>query len=118
MYAIAYAVCCVFFICLGSICVHVLLSAMSHVVFCVSYVLVTYAYVWCGSLWYMCVVENCVSYVVSEFLSIICPDLIVRICENGLPSPLEQPFYPVTGISASHGEAMYSLTEPQVQVCL
>lgn len=51
-----------------------LLSAVSHVVFCVSYVLNMLAYVWCGSLWSMCVVENSVSYVVSEFLSIIHPD--------------------------------------------
>lgn len=69
-YRYTYA-CCVFFICLGGIRVHVLLSA---VVFCVSYVLVICVYVWCGSLWYMCVVENCVSYVVSEVLSIIHPD--------------------------------------------
>lgn len=68
MYAISHAVCCVFFICLGGICMYVLLSAMSHVVFC--YVFIMNIYVW-----YMCVVENCLSYVVSEFLSIIHPDL-------------------------------------------
>lgn len=105
--------CWAFFICLGGICVHVLMDAMSHVVFCVSYVLYMF----------MCGVVLCGIYV---FLRTVClmwylsflalTILTLKICENGLLGSLEKPFHPVTGISMSHGERMHGVTEPQALV--
>lgn len=64
---VSHAVCCVFFICFGGTCVHVLPNAMSHVC-CVSYVLYMYGVVLYG----VCVLLSAVeSYVVCMFISTI-----------------------------------------------